>query len=146
VAVNARTPRRRAALAFLEFVTSSHVQHLIRSTGCSLPARISAAEALQHYDPRIHPGHHTRYVQALHENGHRPPFYTTAAAELAHHELLLAFGGLEDVATACRRADAQLEALALGQVHTDADPHARVQREAPAGGWAERRQIEDAAR
>ena len=127
VAVNAHTPRLRAALAFLDFVISPRIQHLIRTTGCSLPARASIAQVPQHLNPRLHPRHQDIYLEAMQEDGEVPPFYSTAAAEMAHHELLLAFAGIEDVATACRRADAKLTAGVA--------PPSNAVREGKEDGW-----------
>jgi hypothetical protein len=48
------------------------------------------------------------------ENGEQPAFYSTAAAEAAHQELLMAFAGMEAPAAACRRAAAAVEAHLRG--------------------------------
>ena len=111
VAVSARSRHRESALRFLEFVASPRIQRLIHLTGCSLPVRASVAAARHQRDPRLHPGRLDVFREAMAEDGDAPPFYTSAAALAAHRELLLAFGGMEDVATAARRADRSVEAV-----------------------------------
>lgn len=104
IAINQRSPRLRAALEFVEFVVSRAAQEMIRQTGCSLPVRRSIVENPAFRDATIHPAHLDVFQNALEDNNDIPVAYTTSYGQAAHHELLLAFAGLEDIATACRRA------------------------------------------
>lgn len=110
IAVSRGTTQLRSAYAFLAFLCSRRGQELLCGGGFSLPVNRSVAESTTWPDPRLHPRHLRVYLEAMEENRQTPLFYSSAAAEAAHRELLLAFAGMEDVTPACLRADAAVEA------------------------------------